>query len=113
MKRLLSWLCGATLFITASQGQSRNPFQPFDIARCTLKHEAHAGWQLKGTLISLNDTVAQFMTREQQFVSIALNQYLPDSHLQVVNIAANQVQITAKAPCPRASWTLTLEGRDA
>lgn len=100
-----SWLL---LFMSVGQGQQRNPFLPFDIARCTLRHDQGYRWLLNATLLSKGVSVAQLMTAEQQVIRIALDQFLPDSHLQVAAIEATQVRVIARAPCPEVSWIITM-----
>lgn len=96
------WFC--LMFSTPLwAAQYRDPFQPTQLAHCSVPAVSPEGWQLKGVIGTPDLRYGWVVTPEGQWLGLLPQQWLLDGHWQVVQIQPGQLELSAQGingSCP-------------
>ncbi|QGX90212.1 hypothetical protein EFZ10_00330 [Tatumella sp. TA1] len=96
---LYCWLLIVIMVATKAPASERDPFQPFDLSRCSAFTHYFERWHVKGVLISELGREALLSHPSLGIKRIAIGMNLPSINGQVTQIELSAVEIRVAPPC--------------
>ena len=104
------WLLIGMIVAAKTLASERDPFQPFDLSRCSAFTHHLERWHVKGVLIGELGREALLSHPSLGIKRIAIGTKLPSINGQVTQIELSAVEIRVEPPCPPKSVKISFEG---